>query len=214
MVDVGALAASCRERRFDDVAELWTDSYDELKQLARTQLRRRLQSATVSTTDLLHEAFLRLERSPTDAKERSEFLAVCSTVMRCLLIDEIRRRAAVRHGGDQQRTTLDTRRMVAPEWSEGLSRVEVMDLESALERMERTVPPLVHLVEMKFFGGMTNAEIAEALGVSLSTVKRDWLKARTILHSLLRQSTEGPASGGTVGREAEEGREGEGAGIS
>lgn len=190
MVDVAALAVSCRERQFDQVAELWTDSYDELKRLARAQLRRRLHSATVSTTDLLHEAFLRLDRSPSDAKERSEFLAVCSTVMRCLLIDEIRRRAAVRHGGDQQRTTLDTREAVAPDESGGLSRVEVMDLESALERMERTTPSLVHLVEMKFFGGMTNAEIAEALGVSLSTVKRDWLKARTILHSLLEHAAD------------------------
>ncbi len=179
--DVTRVADAIRRGALVELDAYWTDAYDELRRLAHAQLRRRLQGATLDTAGLVHDAYLRLQQSAPPVAGRNHFIAVCATVMRCLVIDELRRRGSAKRGGDWQRTTLT----VSSGAGDSQPAIEALDLERALEELGRGAPELVHLVEMKFYGGLTNDEIATALDVSPSTVKRNWLKARTLLHALL-----------------------------
>lgn len=155
--------------------------YAELRRAAERALRGERQHHTLNPTDLVHEAFLKLEGSPLPAWEnRAHFLGVAARAMRQVLVDHARRRAAVKRGDGWQRTTID-------EFIPGreMPLDEVLALDDALERLDQQDPRLRQVVEYRFFAGMTEQEIADVLGVTERTVRRDWVKARAWLYKEL-----------------------------
>ena len=161
----------------DDLAPL---VYDALHAIAERQLRRERQGHTLTPTALVHEAWLRLAGQRADLRDRTHFLAVASRVMRRVLVDHARRGLAGKRVPDA-RPTLDLAAASPDEWA-----VTMIALDDALEQLAAVEPRLVRVVEMRFFGGLTEEEAAEVLGVSARTVHRDWLRARAWLELALR----------------------------
>jgi len=161
-----------------------TAVYRELMELARGHLRA---GGTISldAPSLVHEAWLRFARQATFAAiERKAFFAYASRVMRTVVIDTLRERAAQKRGGDVAKITLTTG---LPELA--LDEDEMQTLHLALQEFERIDPRAHTIVEMRYFGGLTEEEIAELLNMSTPTVKRDWRKARTWLFAALGSTT-------------------------
>lgn len=155
--------------------------YEELRGIARRVHRRRGASQTLDTTAIVHEAYLRLvdaERVPW--ADRARFLALAATAMRRIVIDNARRRAADKRGGGQARLDLDAVQLPADESAEAL-----LALHDALQRMETLNARLARVVECRFFAGLSEIETAAALGVTERTVRRDWVKARGWLASVM-----------------------------
>jgi RNA polymerase sigma factor (TIGR02999 family) len=152
--------------------------YEELRRLARMQVGREAQGHTLKATELVHEAYLKLSAGGgPHAENRSHLLAMASRAMRQLLVDHARSRKAKKRGGDWKKTTLRdgaASRDLAPE--------ELLTLDAALSELD---PRQRQVVECRFFGGMEESEIAEALEVSERTIRRDWVKARAWLYSRL-----------------------------
>jgi RNA polymerase sigma-70 factor, ECF subfamily len=154
--------------------------YDELHLIAVNALRRERDGHTLQPTALVHEAWLRLAGQRADLRDRTHFLAVASRVMRRVLVDHARRGLAGKRVPDA-RPTLDLATASPDEWA-----VTMIALDDALEQLGAVDPRLVRVVEMRFFGGLTEEEAAEVLGVSSRTVHRDWLRARAWLELALR----------------------------
>lgn len=160
---------------------LFSSVYDELKRLAHRQLQAVGANATLSTTELVHEAFLKLRRNADAGWEgRAHFFGAAARAMRQVLVDFARRRNAAKRGGSWQLVSLE----------EGASPLQVeletvLALDSALDQLDLVDRRLRQVVELRFFGGVSEKDIAEFLGVSIRTVERDWLKARLfLLHQL------------------------------
>lgn len=154
--------------------------YDELRHLARHYMAGERPGHTLQPTVLVHEAFLRLvDRPMADWRGRTHFLAVGARVMRRLLIDHARGRGRQKRGGGLCRVTLTDWRQ--PSGDGDLDPPELLDLDAALERLARVDGRAARVVELRFFGGLTVAETAEALGVSKRTVEQDWTHARAWL---------------------------------
>lgn len=152
--------------------------YEELRQLAGRQVARERGDSTLQATGLVHEAYLKLAAGKgAHASDRSHFLAIAARAMRQVLVDHARRRQAERRGGDWARTTLTD-----GTGSVELDLDEILALDAALGELD---PQQRQVVECRFFGGMTETEAAEALGVSPRTVGREWAKARAWLYSSL-----------------------------
>lgn len=165
----------------DAVAQLFAVSYDELKRLAHSRLYAANLKQGFATESLLHESYLRLVNQKTLAiPDRRHFFAYASKVMRSVILDAVREANAERRGGGQLDLTLKTE--IADVTPYG---GDVNAIDDALKDLQRISPDLAALVEMRFFGGMTEAEIAEVLGVSERTVRREWEKARAALLVLL-----------------------------
>lgn len=159
--------------------------YAELHRLARAQLLfHGRPGITLDTTALVHEAYLRLA-SPASlvAEDRAHFYNLVARVMRHVIIDFARRRDADRRGGEFVRVELAAANHVGRE-DDGLS-AEILALDRALETLERTSPDLARLVELRFFAGVPLEEIAEIVGRSERSLKRDWRRARAFLHAVL-----------------------------
>ena len=158
--------------------------YEELRRLAAAYLRRERPGQTLQPTALVHEAYLRLMKDrPGRWQNRAHFCAIAAHSMRQILIERARARGALKRGGAQPRVTLDEG-LVA-----GESRsIDLVALDSALERLERLDPEQARLVELRFFGGLTIEETAEAMGISPATVKRHWTVARAWLARELEES--------------------------
>jgi RNA polymerase sigma factor (TIGR02999 family) len=155
--------------------------YDTLRAIARRHLGREREGHTLTPTALVHEAWLRLAGGmPTDLRDRVHFLALSSRVMRRVLVDHARRGLAGRRT-PEVRPTLDLASASADEWA-----VTMIALNDALEQLAGEAPRLVRVVEMRFFGGLTEDEAADVLGVSRRTVHRDWLRVRAWLELALR----------------------------
>jgi RNA polymerase sigma factor (TIGR02999 family) len=155
--------------------------YDELRRLARRQLRGRLPGQTLDTTALVHEAYLKLaDPQAAEWQDRAHFLGVAATAMRHILVDAARRRGALKRGGDRQRVELDEEKL-------GLeARVaEIVEVDRALTDLSALSERLGRLVELRFFGGLSVEETAEVLQVSPRTIKREWRKARAFLYQAL-----------------------------
>lgn len=158
--------------------------YDELHRLAHHYLRHERPDHTLSTTALVHEAYLNLvDQSRVQWQNRAHFMAVAAQSMRRVLIGYARSRGAQKRGGGWQRLDLTGPFALAPEQSEA-----VVALDEALTRLEALDERLVRVVEYRFFGGLTHEEAAEVLGVSPRTVKRDWQVARAWLYRELAQA--------------------------
>jgi RNA polymerase sigma factor (TIGR02999 family) len=160
---------------------LWSGLYGDLKQLARSRLRRSGPMTLLDTTGLVNDAYVRMAagRRP-DYGSSEQFLGYASRVMRSVVIDLVRERQADRRGGDLERITLNTEVIGGVAAEE-----ELLQVDEALENLARLEPRLCQVVEMRYFGGFTEAEIGVALGLTDRTVRRDWEKARLILHSML-----------------------------
>jgi RNA polymerase sigma factor (TIGR02999 family) len=166
-----------RREAFDQIVPL---VYHELRRSAQRELAAR-PSDTLSTTALVHELYLKLSRSEhAQWRDRAHFLGVAAVAMRHILVDRARKRFAEKRGGPQRVVTLDDA-LVA-----GDTQAEVLlELHEALDQLALLDERLARVVECRFFGGMTEKETAEALGITERTVRRDWVKARGLLHQAL-----------------------------
>ncbi|WP_348012900.1 ECF-type sigma factor [Roseateles sp.] len=161
---------------------LFSAAYDELRKLARARLRDGGRNTVLDTTVLVHESYLRFLRSGRLRPDsRRAFFAYASQVMRSVIIDAVRERQAQRRGGDLARLTLDTHICDSTPAGED----EVLKVHEALEALAAAEPRLAKVVEMRYFGGYNDLEIAEALQLADRTVRRDWDKARLLLGVLL-----------------------------
>lgn len=151
--------------------------YQDLRRLAR-RARRSEGPDSPQTTTLVHEAYLRLARGPLSLRDRGHFFALAARVMRRLLIDEARARGALRRGGGA---------LLEPPEGAG-PPVDLLALDVALRRLSALDPRQGRLVELRYFGGLTEAETAEALGISVATLKREWTVARAWLYRALQDA--------------------------
>jgi RNA polymerase sigma factor (TIGR02999 family) len=152
--------------------------YDDLRRIAGRQLRRELGQRTMHPTSLVHEAYMKLaDGSALQAGDRAHFLAIAARAMRQVLVDDARRRSAAKRGGEWEHTTLGDQ-----DWAPELSPHDLLSLNDAIDELE---PRQRHVVECRFFGGMEEQEIAQTLGVTERTVRRDWVKARAWLYRSL-----------------------------
>jgi RNA polymerase sigma factor (TIGR02999 family) len=152
--------------------------YGELHRLAQRQLRREPDGHTLSPTALVHEAYMRLvDYSRVEWSGRAHFLAVASTAMRRILVEHARGHRSAKRGGALRRVPIDSVELGNEERSELL-----IALDEALDRLQALDRRQAQVVECRFFGGLTEEETAEALGIGLRTAKRDWAKARSWLH--------------------------------
>ena len=155
--------------------------YPELKKMARARLRGTGLKGSIQTTALVHDSYLKLAAGRDVAfADRLQFLAYSSRVLRSIIVDIVREERALRRGGDADIVTLDTGVVEGVE-----STVDVEAVNDALSDLAKVDPTLARLVEMRFFGGLSETEIAEALGISQRTVSREWQKARALLLDLL-----------------------------
>ena len=156
--------------------------YAELRRVARARLARERTADVPQPTSLVHEAYLRLvgDREMRWAN-REHFFAAAGEAMRCLLIDRARRRRRQRHGGDQRRVTLDDE---LP--GDAPTAVELLALDEALGRLEAHDAAMANVVKLRFFAGLTIPETAEALNLSVRTVNRHGVAAKTWLHDRMR----------------------------
>ena len=162
--------------------ELFAAAYPELRKLARSRLRDGGRNTYLATTALVHESYLRfLSAHELRIQDQRAFFAYASRVMRSVIIDSVREHQAQRRGGDLQRLTLDTQAGAGLQGGES----EILHVHEALLALEQSEPRLAAVVEMRYFGGYTEAEIADSLGVTERTVRRDWDKARLLLMSAL-----------------------------
>ena len=171
----------------DPLDQIVTLTYQELRAIAHRRLAARAQGGgTLSTTALVHEAYLKLAgQSSAELRDQSHFFALASLVMRHILVDRARERSAQRRGGGGgggggRQITLDDEVIGQGDQSDAL-----LQLNEALETLATVDPRLVQVVECRFFGGLTESEIAAALGITTRTVQRDWVKARVLLRRLL-----------------------------
>jgi RNA polymerase sigma factor (TIGR02999 family) len=151
--------------------------YDELRQLAKAQLRGEGVGHTLSATALVHEAYLRLaEREKLTPADRRHFFAIAAQAMRRVLVDYARTRKRKKRGGGEIPLALDADEFLSPQAAE-----ELVSLDEALERLAQANERAAKVVEQRFFAGLTLEETADVLGVSMKTVQRDWLLARAWL---------------------------------
>jgi RNA polymerase sigma factor (TIGR02999 family) len=167
--------------RQDTLDRLMPEVYDELRGIARRQLAGQEGGGTLSTTGLVHEAYLKLvDQSRIAWRDRSHFFALASVAMRHVLVDRARARLAQKREGCMHRITLDNELIAAPDQPEAM-----LQLSDAIERLATMEPRLARVVDCRFFGGMSDDDIAEALEVTPRTVQRDWAKARMLLRRAL-----------------------------
>ncbi|MGH7134241.1 MAG: ECF-type sigma factor [Pirellulales bacterium] len=157
--------------------------YDELRRLAAHYLRRESPGVTLQPTALVHEAFLKLsEQRRVDWQGRTHVLAIGAQAMRRILVDHAKRKRRGKRGGGLKRIALDETAAISPQRDEDLLAVD-----EALEKLARIDERQATIVELRFFGGMTVEEVAEALGVSKRTVENEWTMVRAWLRRELAQ---------------------------
>jgi len=163
--------------------------YDELRRLAHAYMGRERPGQTIQATALVHEAYLRLLKDKKQAWQgRTHFLAIAATSMRQILVERARARGAIKRGGEKVRVTLNEGAVGG-----GEEDVDVLAIDAALTKLAEVDPQLARIVELRFFGGLTISEAAEALDVSPATVKRGWTLAKAWLRrEVLAEGSHGP----------------------
>lgn len=184
--DITGLIRDWRDDQPGSLERLIEATYPHLRAIAMQRLRSERSGHTLQCTALVNEACLRLVRAANgrEWKDRAHFFAFASRLMRRILVDYARARATAKRDSSELRVALHN----TPD--ESATDAGVLDLNAALDELEQLDPPRGRLVEMRYFGGLSIEEAAEALGVSASTVKRDWILAKTWLR---RRLLKGPA---------------------
>jgi RNA polymerase sigma factor (TIGR02999 family) len=163
------------------VEQLWQLVYDELRKLAGAQMAREMPGQTLDATALVHEAYLRLAGDQDQPfANRRHFFAAAAEAMRRILVESARRKEREKHGGGRRREHADLDTLNA-----GGPAEEILTLHEALEQFAAHDPLKAKLVELRFFGGLTLAQAAECLNISLSTADRSWRYARAWLYNAM-----------------------------
>src|SRR5262245_62148669 len=177
--EITLLLRRSRQGDREALEELAPVIYEALRQMARLHLQRERDSHTLQPTALLNEAWMRLFNSGAregqttpEWKDRFHFLAVASRQMRQICVDHARAKKAVKRDGQHQRVELTEALFI--QLPRPVDLVDLLVLDEALDRLAEELPRAAQVVELRYFGGLTEAETAEALGISLSTLKRDW----------------------------------------
>jgi len=166
--------------------ELFPLVYEELRRLAAARMAREAAGHTLQPTALVNEVWLQLVGTGDRTwKNRVHFFGAAADAMRRILIDNARRKAALKHGGGQERVSIEDLQITANTLDE-----HILMIDEALQRLEGEDPQKARIVSLKFFGGLNNEETAETLGISLSTVKRQWILARIKLFRLIQEQNE------------------------
>jgi RNA polymerase sigma factor (TIGR02999 family) len=161
--------------------------YGELRRLARRYMRNERPDHTLQATALVHEAYLRLAgQKDISWQNRAHFFGVAANAMRRILVDHARAKQAKKRGGDDQKVSFDEAVPVQPEAPQ-----DFLALDEALERLAKRDPRQARIVELRYFGGLSEEETAEVLGISVRTVKRDWKVARAWLYKEIGKGTVG-----------------------
>ena len=182
--EITQLLAAWRDGNQAALDELYPLVYDELHRLARRYMSRERKGHTLQTTALINEAYVRLvDQRNVQWANRSHFFAISAQIMRRILIDHARRHAYAKRGGGARQVSLDeTATMVHDDFS------EIIRLDEALKSLAELDPRRSQVVELRYFGGLNNEEIAGVLKISENTVIRDWNMARAWLHRQLAGS--------------------------
>jgi RNA polymerase sigma factor (TIGR02999 family) len=176
------LFASAAKGNTEARQQIFATVYSELRRLAQRELARRGGGLTLSPTELLHEAFLDFQkRTGVQFEDRARFLGYASRAMRGLIVDHARERMALKRGGGAEITSLDHEVPAAV-----ADDRELIQINEALEELEKLDADLAHIVDLKFFCGYTIDEIATLLNVSDRTIERQWEKARLVLYRSMR----------------------------
>ncbi len=154
--------------------------YDELRELARRYLSRERRDHTLQPTALVHEAYLRMIKRKVDGLDRAHFFWTAARAMRSVLVDHARRHLAAKRGGAGHRVALDD---AVASYEE--RAVDLISLDDALEQLAKVDQRLTRVIDLRFFGGLTDEEAAAALGLSSRTIRREWRFARAWLHNRL-----------------------------
>jgi RNA polymerase sigma factor (TIGR02999 family) len=164
-----------------DIAALSASTYEDLRRLAKARLRSSGHLTLLDTAGLVSDTYRRLAlQHDLRIESRAHFLGYCSRIMRSVIIDIVRERNAGRRGGGERKITLNTA------LGEGLAaKDEPLRVDDALADLAKLEPRLAQVVEMRYFGGYNESEVAEALGITARTVQRDWQKARVLLQAML-----------------------------
>jgi len=182
--DATRLLHGARQGSRGDADRLIALVYEQLRHLAARHMAAERADHTLQPTALAHEAYLRLvHQDQVDWRDRAHFLAIASEMIRRILVDHSRRKGALKRGGERCRVGLDG---VEPELP-AANGTDLLALDQALEELARLNDRQRRIVEMRFFGGLTIEETAEALGVSPGTVKTDWAMARAWLRQWLEK---------------------------
>ena len=156
--------------------------YEELRRLAHRYMAGQQPDHTLQTTALVNEAYLRLvDQTKPSFANRSHFFAVAATAMRQILVNHAKAQQRLKRGGGASKVELDTAALISPEQTK-----TVLDVDEALERLAELDSRKAQVVELKYFGGLNQDEIAEVLKISIITVRRDWLFARAWLYTELQ----------------------------
>ena len=183
MGQVTTLLSAIGQGEPEALGRLYSLLYPELHLLARSRVRKSGEMTLLDTTSLVHESYLRFEKAgAVSFGDRSQFMAYAARVMRSVVVDVVRQRQSERRGGDSAHVELDEDEIGAA----GVCEDEILRVHESLEELAAIDDRLVKVVEMRYFAGMTEGEIAEALGLGVRTVARDWEKARLFLHASLR----------------------------
>src|SRR5689334_14102367 len=166
----------------ESVDDVVVFTYEELRTIAHRRLVAHGHGGTLSTTGLVHEAYLKLADGTHGWRDRAHFFALASLAMRLVLVDRARERSALKRGGVHHQITLRDDILSVEDQPE-----VVLQLDEALEKLASVDLRLAKVVECRFFGGLSEADTAEALGVTIRTIQRDWVKARVLLRRMLEQ---------------------------
>jgi len=182
--EITELLAEWRDGNQSALDELYPLVYNELHRLARRYMSRERRGHTLQTTALINEAYVRLvDQKNVQWANRSHFFAISAQIMRRILIDHARRHAYAKRGGGAQQVSLEEAATVTPD----LGR-ELIQLDEALKSLAEMDPRRSQVVELRYFGGLNNEEIADVLHISENTVTRDWNMARAWLYQQLTGS--------------------------
>lgn len=175
------------------VGDLLTIVYDELRGLAASQMARQGSAAnTLQPTALVHEAWIRLtSKSPHKWNDRSHFFRTAAMAMRCILVDRAREKASKKRAGLRVDLSFAAGIAADPEFED-----HILAVDECLKQMESEYPDCARIVQLKFFAGLTNEEVADMLDLSLRTIERQWAFARTRLYQMIssRRTSEDPVS--------------------
>jgi RNA polymerase sigma factor (TIGR02999 family) len=163
--------------------------YDELRRLAAARLAHEKPGQTLQATALVHEAYVRLVDVPSgqEWRGRHHFFAAAAEAMRRILVENARRRRRLKHGGNRQRIDLNSACLISDAAS-----IDLLALDEALSRLAAEQPRKAELVKLRYFAGLTIAEAAAALGISLATAERDWTFSRSWLYAELADAPPAP----------------------